>query len=186
MLGSIFNVFLIWSYSARTTEMLLYKAFRWVQHIQTLTFSCTFSIKNWYFFWCLILGLIFRYFDASSYQNARFWLPLGAPLGSKWEPKSPKWRQKAAIFIFMVTPFSGLISEIAFGELLGSVFIDFGWIWVEFSWIVDGFGMNFHEFRYYCSVVFLVWNDRHSIISQIYLDILLLAGFTHFPRIDIF
>jgi len=42
--------------------------------------------------------------------------------------------------------------------------------------------MIFHEFRYYCSVVFLVWNERHSIISQIYLDILLLAGFTHFSR----
>ena len=46
--------------------------------------------------------------------------------------------------------------------------------------------MNFHEFRYHCSVVFFVRNDRHSIISQIYLDIFLLAGFIHFPRIDIF
>ena len=36
--------------------------------------------------------------------------------------------------------------------------------------------MNFHGFRYHCSVVFLVQNGRHSIISQIYLDILLLAG----------
>ena len=133
-----------------------------------------------------MLGLIFRYFDASSYQNARFWLPLGAPLGSKCDPKSPKWRQKAAIFIFMVTPFSGFISEIAFGELLGTVFIDFGWIWDEFSLSFDEFGMIYHEIRYHCSVVYLVRNDRHSIISQIYLDILLLAGFTHFPRIVFF
>ena len=41
--------FLISAYSAKTTEMLIYKAFRWVQCMQHLTVSHNFSMKSSYF-----------------------------------------------------------------------------------------------------------------------------------------
>ena len=72
-----------------------YKAFRWVEHIQNLTFSYQISNKISLIFLCLILGLIFWEFGATWCQKARFWEPLGAQLGSKWRPKSPKWRPKS-------------------------------------------------------------------------------------------
>ena len=56
------------------------------------------SVKISYIFWCLILGLIFWVFGATWYQKARFLEPLGAQLGPKWRPKSPKWRKNCIHF----------------------------------------------------------------------------------------
>ena len=117
--------------------MPLYKAFRWVQHIQILTFSHKCSIKNWYFFWCLILGLIFRYFDASSYQNARFWLPL-AP---RWAPNGTPNRPSGA----KRPPFSSLwwrLFQDSFPRSLSeSSWAPFSKIWMDLGWIFMNFGI---------------------------------------------
>ena len=113
--------------------MLIYKAFGWVQPIQNLTFSDLNLIKNSYFFWCLILDLIFRHFGASSYQNGRFWDPLGAQLGTKWRPKSPKWCQNASQFCFPRSPFSWPTSKVLSGAVLGTISSDFWWILTPFS-----------------------------------------------------
>ena len=125
--------FLILSKYALTTRMPLNKAFRWVQHIQNLTFPHKMSVKISYIFWCLIVGLILWDFGATWCQKARFWEPLGAQLGPKWRPKSPKWRQNGIIFIFTRSPFCRLASEIVFGALLGTISSDFWRILTPFS-----------------------------------------------------
>ena len=38
--------------------------------------------------------LIFSHFFRNFTGKVRFWTPLGAELGPKWRPKSPKWHQK--------------------------------------------------------------------------------------------
>ena len=64
-------------------------------------------------------------------NKTRFWEPLGAQLGPKWRPKSPKWRQNGIIFIFPRSPFCRLASDVTFGALLGIILVDLGSI---FHW----------------------------------------------------
>ena len=127
--------------------MPLYKAFRWVQHIQNLTLPHKISIKISYIFWCLILGLIFWDFGATWCQKARFWEPIGAQLGPKWRPKSPKWRQNGRLKTLPRRSWNRPASKTAFGTLLGTTLVDFGidflWFSMEFSVIFIQFSINF-------------------------------------------
>ena len=101
--------------------MLIYKAFRWVQHLQNLTFSDLNPIKNPCFL-CLILDRIFRHFGASRCPNARFWDPLGAQLGPKWHPKSRHWRPKCIKNIVLASHFFKLFFVLSFCKLQFNLF----------------------------------------------------------------
>ena len=142
--------FSILSQSAKTTEMLIYKAFERAQHLQNLIFSDKNSIENSYFLWCLILDVIFCHFGVSWCQKARFWDPLGAQLATKWPPKSPKWRQNASQFLVPGWPFSWLISKVTFGALLGTILVDFGTPVTPksliFAWFFDTFWSDFRSY----------------------------------------
>ena len=71
--------------------MRIYKALRWVQHIQKFTFSEQNSIQFSNFFWCLILDVMFWDFGASWCQNFWFWEPLGGQkMASKIGQMVPK------------------------------------------------------------------------------------------------
>ena len=94
-----------WFLCAKTTEMLIYKAFRWIQHIQKLTFSELISIKISNFFWCLILDVMFWDFGASWCQNSWFWEPLGGQRCPNWRPRSPKWYPKGCAAHLLLTLF---------------------------------------------------------------------------------
>ena len=93
--------------SAKTTEILIYIAFRWVQHIQKLTFSEQISIEITNCFWCVILDIMFWDFGASWCQNSRFWEPLGGQRCPKWRPRWPKWYPKACAAYLALTLFGG-------------------------------------------------------------------------------
>ena len=123
--------------------MLIYKAFGRVQHLQNLTFSDQNSINNSYVFWCLILDVIFWDFGASWCQNSRFWDPLGAQLGTKWRPTSPKWHQKGSKNLLGGNTWNRLALEVVFGMPLGTILVDLGWFWIDFWWFWDEFWMDF-------------------------------------------
>ena len=139
------------SHNQRKPPKCLYKAFGRVQTLQNLIFDDKNSIKNSYFFWCLILDVIFCHFGVSWCQKARFWDPLGAQLGTKWRPKSPKSRQKAqkkhpgrSLFVALendLLPISLLERSWApFWSILGplgSKIMDFRIIFFTFSFWTD-------------------------------------------------
>ena len=116
--------------------MLIYKAFRWVQHLQNLTSSDLNSVKNSYFFWCLIMALIFRHFGTSWCQNARFWDPLWRPAGHQMAPKIGQVAPKCSPFLKDGAPFSRptftLISWSAHGHHFDRFWMDLGWILMDF------------------------------------------------------
>ena len=122
--------------------MLIYKAFGRVQHLQNLTFSDKNAIKISYLFWYLILDVIFWDFGASWCQNSRFWDPLGAQLGTKWRPKSSKWRQKGCA----AHPALALFRDPR-TDLLQRSFLERSW--VPFWWIWDGFCSNLDGILYH-------------------------------------
>ena len=62
-----------------------------------------------------------------------------------WHPKSPKWHQKASIFIFTRPPFRRPPSKVAFGALLGAILVDFGGSLAPKLWIFKRFSAHVNE-----------------------------------------
>ena len=123
--------------------MLIYKAFRWVPHIQHITFSNKKSIEKSCFFWDLILVEIVWGFGTPWCQKAWFCEPLGAQRGPKWRPESPKWHQHMSKTVVWQSLVWRLGSNVAFGTLVGTILVDLGSPLAPksliFTWFIDPF-----------------------------------------------
>ena len=58
--------------------------------------------------------------------NCGFWDPPGAQLGTKWRPKSPKWRQKGPNRVGWAAHIGAQLPGSFSGALLGTLLVDFG------------------------------------------------------------
>ena len=125
--------------------MLIYKAFRWVQHIQNLTFSDEDSIDKSCFFCYLILAIFFCDFGTTWCQKTWFWEPLGAQLGPKMASKiaqvdSESIQKVSAKLNLGPTCFQGCFGSAPghhfgrFWEPLGTNSMDFSMIFDTYSW----------------------------------------------------
>ena len=120
--------------------MLIYKAFRWVQHIQKLIFSEQISIKISTLFWDPPLDIIFIDFGTTWYQKAWFWEPLGAQLGTKRWIRPPRRERPGAPFsrIEFSMTFRNNVASFLFP--LGSILAHFGRMlyrfWILLAWFL--------------------------------------------------
>ena len=132
--------------------MLIYKPFRWVQHIQKLTFSEQISMEITNCSWCLILDIMFWDFGASWRQNTWFWDPL-APSGTQNGAQDRPYGTQKRVPRTWRWHFLGVPEPTCFQDRFrSSPGHPFGWFWYPLTpkswilvWFVDTFWNDFRN-----------------------------------------
>ena len=143
--------------------MHLYEAFRWVQHIQHLTFPDSNSMNKSYFFWTLILDVIFCDFGKTWCQRMDLGTPPAAQLNPKMAAKVAHFSKMVAFFSKMWPTFRRLACEVAFGALLGTILVDLGIHLAPNLWI---FARLFYRFQCcFCHLFNAALSQHYAVLT---------------------